>query len=68
MKLTESHTFKTDNIQKKTLITLKVKYKVKVSKFIRSAIKEKLEREKDGIFKNYIEVENYLKKANDCPF
>lgn len=68
MQLIERHTFLTTKNQKRTLKTLKNKYKINVSKFIRDAIVEKLEREKDSIFKNYSEVKSYLIKAKDCPF
>lgn len=68
MKLTERHTFKTDTAQKKTLTILRDKYKIKTSAFIRSAIREKLNREKPTIFKQYREVQEYLKNYNDCPF
>lgn len=66
MQLTERHTFKTDKKQKRTLIILHKKYKINTSAFIRDAIKEKLERDKDDIFKNFFEVQDYTK--NKCPF
>lgn len=68
MKLPKTHKFRTDEIQKNTLIILDEKYKINVSNFIRQAIKEKLEREKETIFKKYKEVKSYLKKINECPF
>ena len=68
MKLTKNHKFRTDEIQKQTLIVLDEKYKINVSNFIRQAIAEKLEREKETIFKNYKEVQCYFKKINECPF
>lgn len=68
MKLTERHTFKTNELQKKTLIVLRKKYKINTSNFIRDAINEKLNREKSVIFKNHKEVQSYLDKFNDCPF
>jgi len=68
MKLTDKHTFKISESQKKTLIILKSKYKINTSNFIRNAINEKLEREKESIFKNHKEVQKYLKEFNDVPF
>jgi len=68
MKLTEKHTFKTDEKQKQTLKVLNSKYHINTSDFIRQAIKEKLEREKESIFKNYKEIQNYLKNFEKCPF
>ena len=58
-KYTEIETFKTTKIQKETLNKLKT-YKVNKSKFIRDAIKEKLEREK-------LDIINKSKKEY-CPF
>lgn len=60
MKLTERHTFKTDKKQKVTLMLLHSKYKENTSEFIRQAISEKLEREKDTIYKNYREIQSYI--------
>ena len=68
MKLTEKHTFKTTEIQKQTLKVLKNKYKINVSVFIRSAIIQKLEREKDDLFSNYKEIQSYLEEENKVPF
>lgn len=68
MELTKKHTFKITEFQKKTLIILNKKYKISTSNFIRNAINEKLEREKETIFKNHIEVQKYLKEINECPF
>lgn len=66
MYLTERHTFKTSENQKQTLKVLKDKYKINTSKFIRDAIKEKLEREKESMFKNFKEAQIYL--YDNCPF
>ena len=68
MKLTERHTFKTSKIQKQTLILLHKKYNINMSKFIRNAINEKLQREKDAIFKEYKEIQKYLKEKSELPF
>ena len=64
--LTERHTFKTTTKQKATLQVMHSKYKLNVSQFIRDAVAEKLERERDTIFKQYKEIQCYLNK--DCPF
>lgn len=66
MKLTEIQQFKTTPKQKQTLSVLHKKYGINTSQFIRDAINEKLQLEKDTIFKHYKEVQNYLK--SDCPF
>ena len=68
MKLTEKHTFKILESQKKTLNILHQKYKINTSQFIRNAINEKLKREKESIFKNHIEIQKYLNQLNECPF
>jgi len=68
MKLTEKHTFKITEFQKKTLAILHQKYKINTSNFIRDAVNEKLQREKESIFKNHIEVHKYLNQLNECPF
>ena len=68
MQLTKEHTIKVSEIQKRTLVILKKKYRVNTSSFIREAISEKLEREKDGMFRNYKEIQKYLKELNKCPF
>lgn len=39
-----------------------------MSKFIRNAINEKLQREKDDIFKEYKEIQKYLKEKSEIPF
>lgn len=67
MKLTERHTFKTDVQQKRTLLVMRKKYNIKVSEFIRDAIREKLERDKDGIYTSYSELQTYI-KIQECPF
>ena len=66
MKLTETQRFKISKEQKKTLKLLNEKYCINASLFIREAINEKLEREKDDIFKQHKEIQDYLK--NSCPF
>jgi hypothetical protein len=58
--------FRTTEKQKQTLSILRTKYKLNTSQFIRDAINEKLQREKDTIFKYHQEIQNYLK--SDCPF
>lgn len=68
MQLTERQTFLNTTSQKQTLITLRKKYKMNTSEFIRKAVAEKFERERDTIFKNYKEVQDYLKLINTCPF
>ena len=68
MKLTEKHTFKISANQKKTLVILHNKYKINTSNFIRDAINEKLQREKDCIFKKHKEIQKYLKEIDECPF
>lgn len=65
---TEIQQFKTNKIQSKTLKTLRKKYKINVSEFIRIAINEKLNREKDSLFKHYSDIHNYLKSIEECPF
>lgn len=68
MKLTEIQQFKISVKQKQTLSVLHKKYGINTSQFIRDAINEKLEREKETIFKNYKEVQEYLKQYKQCPF
>ena len=68
MKLTEIQQFKISVKQKQTLSVLRNKYCINTSQFIRDAINEKLEREKETIFKNYKEVQEYLKQYKRCPF
>jgi len=67
-KLTERQTFKISSQQKETLRILKQKYKYNTSQFIRDAINEKLQRERNNIFKEYREIQKYLKQSKDCPF
>jgi hypothetical protein len=66
MKKTNIQQFRTSENQKQTLRILHSKYKLNTSQFIRDAINEKLQREKETIFKYHHEVQNYLK--SDCPF
>jgi hypothetical protein len=68
MQLSHKHTFKTTVNQKKTLVLLHEKYRLNTSQFIRDAINEKLEREKDGIFKAYKEIKTYINITKHCPF
>ena len=68
MQLTQKHTFKISEKQKGTLILLHKKYSINTSEFIRNAIDEKLQREKDSIFKNYKEIQKYLNEKNKIPF
>ena len=66
MQLTEKQVFMISPEQKRTLQILRTKYHYNTSQFIRQAIDEKLQREKQTIFKQYKEVQEYLK--NPCPF
>ena len=68
MKLSEKQSFSITKNQKQTLNILATKYKLNVSKFIRDAVNEKLQREKESIFKDYKEVQSYLKQYEECPF
>ena len=68
MKLSEKQSFSITKNQKQTLTILGEKYKLNVSKFIRDAVNDKLQREKETIFKNYKEVQIYLKQYQECPF
>jgi hypothetical protein len=42
-------------------------YKINTSQFIRDAINEKLQREKNGIISQFKEVQDYIKAYNECP-
>jgi predicted DNA-binding protein len=66
--LSERYSFKVSYEQKRTLKLLHSKYKINTAQFIRNAINEKLNHEKDSIFKKYKEVHDYLNVLNDCPF
>lgn len=68
MELTETKLIKISKLQKETLKTLHKKYKINSSKFIRDAINEKLKREKESLFLRHKEVQDYLKRINECPF
>ena len=68
MQNTERQTFKLSKKQKKTLSILSSKYDINVSNFIRSAINEKLQREKETIYKNYKEINAYICEKENCPF
>ena len=68
MKTNERQTFKITIQQKQTLQIINSKYHINTSQFIRDAINEKLQRDKDTILKNYKEVESYLKQYNKVPF
>lgn len=68
MELTEIQQFKITNKQKQTLSVLGKKYKINVSQFIRDAINEKLQREKETIFKNHKEAKQYINQIDECPF
>lgn len=68
MELTEIQQFKITNKQKQTLSVLGKKYKINVSQFIRDAINEKLQREKETIFNNHKEVQQYINQMDECPF
>ena len=59
---TEKHSFRTSKTQKQILNEMKF-YKVNVSKFIREAVQEKLEREKKDILDNFKESQKEY-----CPF
>ena len=66
MQLTEKQVFMISQKQKQTLLILRKKYHYNTSKFIRDAINEKLQREKDTIFKKHKEVQEYINRY--CPF
>ena len=66
--LTERQTFKISAKQKQTLRVLRNKYSINTSQFIRDAIDEKLSRERDDIFRNYREIQLYLRELENCPF
>lgn len=68
MQYTQRQTFKISEKQKQTLIIMGDKYKLNVSQFIRDAINEKLQREKESMLKDYKEVQSYLKRYEECPF
>lgn len=68
MQLTEYHRFNCTLEQKKTLRILHKKYKINTSQFIRDAINEKLQRDKENIVNSFKEVQKYLKELNNCPF
>ena len=68
MELTERQTIKITKLQKNTLQILREKYKINTSQFIRSAIEEKLEREKNSIFAKQKEINKHLKQLKQCPF
>lgn len=68
MKNTERQTIKITIKQKQTLQILNSKYHINTSQFIRDAINEKLQRDKETILKNYSEVESYLKQYDKVPF
>mgnify|MGYP001265033332 CR=1 FL=1 len=68
MELTQLQQFKISVKQKQTLNVLHKKYKINTSQFIRDAINEKLKREKDVIFCNYKEIQQYLCELEECPF
>ena len=68
MQYTHKQSFNTNEKQNNTLNLLRYKYNHNVSKFIRDAINEKLNREKNDIYKNYNEIQLYLKKLENCPF
>ena len=68
MQYTHKQSFNTNEKQHNTLNLLRNKYNHNVSKFIRDAINEKLNREKNDIYKNYNEIQLYLKKLENCPF
>ena len=63
-KLTNIQTILITAEQKRTMKTLKEKYNINTSQFIRDAIFEKLERER----KDIIEVQQYLRTRTNYPF
>jgi len=67
-KMTKIKAIRFTENQLKTLNILRKKYKINTSEFIRLAIDEKLQRDKDFIFKNYKEIQDYIKKYSDIPF
>lgn len=60
-KYTETHSFKTSEVQKQTLIKMK-SYNINTSKFIRDAISEKIKREYSDL------VPKLRIKKEYCPF
>ena len=68
MKYTEKQVFMISKNQKNTLQTLDTKYNINVSQFIRDAIKEKIVNDSKDIFRRYKELNEYIKKENECPF
>ena len=68
MKYTEKQVFMISKNQKNTLQTLDTKYKINVSQFIRDAIKEKIVNDSKDMFRSYKELNEYLKKENECHF
>ena len=68
MQLTEYHKFICTPEQKRTLKILHTKYKINTSQFIREAINEKLQRDKSGIICKFSEVQEYVRKYNECVF
>lgn len=68
MQLTENHKFNCTPEQKRTLIVLHKKYKINTSQFIRDAINEKLQRDKNDIISQFKEVKEYLRNYEKCPF
>lgn len=68
MKYTEKQVFMISKNQKNTLQTLDTKYNINVSQFIRDAIKEKIVNDSKDIFRSYKELNEYLKKENECHF
>ena len=68
MQKSELQQFKITSKQKQTLFVLRSKYNINTSQFIRDAINEKLQREKETILKNYKEVQEYINQMDECPF
>lgn len=68
MLYTEKQVFKISPLQKETLKRLKTKYNINTSAFIRSAIDEKLTRDKQALFKKDKNIAQYLQHYNDCPY
>ena len=68
MQKSEIQQFRISQKQKQTLSILRSKYNINTSQFIRAAINEKLQREKETILKYYKEVQEYINQMDECPF
>ena len=64
MKLTEKQVFMITKKQKETLSLLHTKYHINTSQFIRDAIDEKIQKDKQKILLDY----RFMNTTNICPF